>query len=149
MSSLRCCKLWPDASIRQMWLIGTTHQTPCCQFNHLHRGRPGSVGTIAYVRCHLVASAEGVWKPAVSRHRTGGFGTSRRYTTSSVLWITVIDAARIVRGTGSVQQSGVRLSVPLIDSSNGGQQVCCWVPCWQEYRSIASGPLWASFCGRH
>ena len=146
MSSLRCCKRWPDASIRQMWLIGTRHQK-----RHAANSTTYTVAGQRGHNCIRPLSSSGIsWRGVkASRHRTGGFGTSRRYTTSSVLWIIVIDAARIVRGTGSVQQSGVRLSVPLIDSSNGGQQVCCWVPCWQEYRSIASGPLWASFCGRH
>ena len=41
---------------------------------------------------------------------------------------------RCLHGIGYVT---VRLYVPSIDSSYGGRQVCCWVPCGQEM-SIAS-----------
>ena len=45
----------------------------------------------------------------------------------------VTDAA----AAGSIV-SVVRLSVPSIESSNGGWQVCCWAPCGRKYRAVGA-----------
>ena len=59
-----------------------------------------SVGMTAYVHRHLAASAEGAWNPA---GRTDSNWASRHYThVHCSLDRCVIDAARRVRGTGSM-----------------------------------------------
>ena len=141
----------PWALTRRLYsanVIGTRHQRPCCQFNHLHHG----LSAWARLRTSVV-----IWRHQRKGRETQqvgwtALGRHEVIQTSNVLWSVALSIQRCPHS----MRNGVYVTV-------GCPSVCVsrWLtavtaasgfaaerPAGRRYRSIAADPLRASFSRR-